>query len=814
MSKMFFKISLGLLAAAGLAWPAVAAMPGMVTLRGHVPSVVSQLTAAGRLPATNTMHLAIGLPLHNQAVLDALLQQIYDPSSQNYHHFLTSAEFSSQFGPTEEEYQKVIDFAQTNGLTVTQTHGNRMVLDVVGNVSDVERSFHVTMRTYHHPTEARDFFAPDTEPSVDAGLSMLSVQGMNNYVLPHSFLEKRPVSLAQLGLGSGPGGGYMGSDFRNAYVPGTALNGSGQSVGLLQFDGYFASDIATYESLAGLPNVPLQNVLLNGFNGAPGPNNDEVCLDIETVISMAPGLSRVVLFEAGPFGNPDTILSTMAANTDIKQFSASWGYFVDATTEQLYQELAVQGQTFLNASGDGDAWVGPIPYGSCEDANITIVGGTTLTMNGFGSSYVSEKVWNWGNVGDFNWNPDGYAGSSGGISTDVAIPKWQQNISMANNHGSTTQRNVPDVSLTADNVFLVSSGGTQGIAGGTSCASPLFAGLMALVNQQAAANGNSSAGFLAPTVYALANGASYASIFHDITVGDNTWDQSPNNFFAVPGYDLATGLGTPNGTNFINAIAGVTPGVGTPIISAPLPPWGNTLSVMNGSNPNGPWFLFIQDDKVRDIGVISSGWSVALTTANPVNNSADNQVYVTSTNSTIVTNQYWNVTVAATNYGPSVSAAVHVTDTLPTGSGISLVSSNVTVGSISRSGSTLNWSLGNLTNNAGGVLNLKFLVKAIGTYTNSAVVSAMTTDPNPDDDSAVVTVGAQTVVPPVLSLVGSSAGGGFHFSVSGSSVPTIIQASTNLVTWIPIYTNTPFFTFTNFDPANFPMRFYRAVPSP
>jgi len=105
-------------------------------------------------------------------------------------------------------------------------------------------------------------------------------------------------------------------------------------------------------------------------------------------------------------------------------------------------------------------------------------------------------------------------------------------------------------------------------------------------------------------------------------------------------------------------------------------------------------------------------------------------------------------------------------------------------------------------------------VKAIGTYTNSAVVSATTTDPNPDDDSAVVTVGAQTVVPPVLSLVGSSAGGGFHFSVSGSSVPTIIQASTNLVTWIPIYTNTPFFTFTNFDPANFPMRFYRAVPSP
>jgi|SRR5665213_1883559 len=262
-------------------------------------------------------------------------------------------------------------------------------------------------------------------------------------------------------------------------------------------------------------------------------------------------------------------------------------------------------------------------------------------------------------------------------------------------------------------------------------------------------------------------------------------------------------------------VAGIMwPAVALAQISAPLPPWGNTLSVMNGGNPNGPWFLFIQDDKVRDIGVISSGWSVALTTANPVGYAADNQVYVTSTNSAIITNQYWNVTVAATNYGPSFSTNVFVTDTLSAGTGIALVSSNATLGSISQFGSTLFWSLGNLTTNAGGVLNLKFLVTAIGTYTNNAVVAATTDDPNPDDDSAAVTMVVQTVVPPVLTLGGSATSGGFHFSVSGSSVPTIIQASTNLVSWIPIYTNTPFFTFTNFDSTNFPMRFYRAVPSP
>jgi uncharacterized repeat protein (TIGR01451 family) len=817
MSKMFFKMGLGLLAVAGLVWPAAAALPGMTALHGHVPAVVSQLAATGRLAATNRLSLAIGLPLHNQAGLDALLQQINDPTSPSYHHYLTPDQFATQFSPTPADYQAVLDFARTNGLTVTRTHANRMVVDVDGKVADIEKTFHVNLRTYHHPKEKRDFFAPDAEPSVDANLPILSVQGMNNYVQPHPFLERMPASKIKPGIGSAPGGGYLGSDFRNAYAPGTALNGSGQIVGLLQFDGYYASDITTYEGLAGLPNVPLQNVLLDGFNGSPGANNDEVCLDIETAISMAPGLSKVVVFEAGPTGNADDILSSMAASNTIKQFSASWGYPVDATTEQLYQQLAVQGQTFLNASGDGDAWVGPIAFGSCEDPNITIVGGTTLTMNGVATSYASEKVWNWGFAGDYIWNPDGYAGSSGGISTDVNIPSWQQGISMATNHGSTTRRNVPDVALTGDNVFVVSSGGSQGIFGGTSCASPLWAGFMALVNQQAAINAKPSVGFLAPAVYALAKTASYTNYFHDTTAGDNTWDQSLTNFFAVPGYDLATGLGTPNGTNLINALAG---GIGGgPIISAPLPPWGNTLSVMNGGNPNGAWFLFVQDDKPADTGIISNGWSVALTTESPVGYAADNQVYTTPASVTLTANTAWPVTLAVTNYGPSASTNVYVTDTLPVpGTGVTLVSSNATAGSVKIIGDTLTWTVGNLAVNAGAGLTLNFYANsaAFGLYTNTAQVNATTTDPNPDDNTSAATLlisGPAT--PPQLTAGYTTGTGAFHLSVTGvTGQSAIIQASTNLVSWFPVYTNVIPFNFTNFDSTNYLMRFYRVVVGP
>ena len=140
-------------------------------LHGQVPAAVSRLAPDGRLPAGTNLFLTIGLPLRNEAALNELLRQLYDPGSTNFHKFLTPPEFTARFGPTETDYQAVVNFAEASGLTVAGTHPNRVVLDVTGSVSNVERAFQVTLRTYRHPTEARDFFAPDTEPSVPADLS-------------------------------------------------------------------------------------------------------------------------------------------------------------------------------------------------------------------------------------------------------------------------------------------------------------------------------------------------------------------------------------------------------------------------------------------------------------------------------------------------------------------------------------------------------------------------------------------------------------------------------------------------------------------
>ena len=174
---------------------AFAADAGMKTLHGHIPAAVSRLQAKGQLPAETNINLAIGLPLRNTETLTNLLRQVYDPSSPGYyHHYLTPAEFTAQFGPTEQDYQKVMDFARQNGLTVTGTHPNRMLLDVSGKASDVERAFHLTLRTYRHPVENRDFFAPDSDPSVPATLPVQDISGLDNYGWSHPKYRLKPVS--------------------------------------------------------------------------------------------------------------------------------------------------------------------------------------------------------------------------------------------------------------------------------------------------------------------------------------------------------------------------------------------------------------------------------------------------------------------------------------------------------------------------------------------------------------------------------------------------------------------------------------------
>src|SRR5271168_860159 len=168
----------------------------------------------GRMPGSQRLDLAITLPLRNQEQLTALLQQLEDPTSPNYHHYLTVAQFTEQFGPTVEQYQQVIAFAQAHNLKVTHTSANRTLLNVSGPAASVEQAFQVTMQIYQHPTENRTFYAPDIAPTVDAGLPVLSVSGLTNFAHPHPLLKHAPKGVHSDQTGSGPGGQFYGSDIR------------------------------------------------------------------------------------------------------------------------------------------------------------------------------------------------------------------------------------------------------------------------------------------------------------------------------------------------------------------------------------------------------------------------------------------------------------------------------------------------------------------------------------------------------------------------------------------------------------------------
>ena len=836
MSKTCLKISLGVVVVLGLTLAASAAAPETVKqLSGHVPSIVSHLSSVGRLNATNRLHLSIGLPLRNREAITNLLQQINDPSSQNYHHYLTPEQFTEQFGPTEQDYQAVQEFARTNGLTITHVPGNRMLVEADGQASEVEHAFNITLHTYRHPTENRDFFAPDTEPSVPAKLSILDVSGLSSYSRPQSFRQPKSAksfttktASGKPFAGSAPDGtSYMGYDYRKAYVPGTTLTGAGQKIALLQFDGYFPSDIAAYQRLTGLPSISITNILLDGFDGNPTltGGEGEVELDIEMVNSWAPGLSQLLVYEENPnVFNPVTVLNRIAMDNAAKQVSSSWGWGVppsgSGTINQILQQMILQGQSFFQASGDSDAYLpGQADnqnglFGNCCNPYLTSVGGTKLFTDA-GGNYTSESVWNDRTP---NNGQGGDWGSGGGISTFYFTPFWQAGFGTTTNHGSATGRNFPDVALPAEDVYVVLDGLAQA-SGGTSAAAPAWAGFMALVNQQGALNGRTPVGFLNPVIYALANTAAYNNCFHDTTNGDNTWPGSPTNFFAVPGFDLCTGLGTPNGINLINALTTLGGSNTPPTISAPARPWGTNLAAMNGSNPNGAWFLFVQDDAPLNVGTISGGWCVTLTTAYPVGFAADNELSVTPATVTNTPSAYWPVTLTVTNYGPSSSTNVSVTDTLPSpGAGVSLASFNASVGSVTVLGNTLTWTAGNLaiSNSASLTLNFYAASNAFGLYTNSAVVHATTSDPNFDDDAGAATllVSGAAPAPPALTPSYNPGSGIFQLTVNGSAGQSVIvQSSTNLVNWIPISTN--LVPFTNaYTTTNFPMQFYRAVVGP
>lgn len=336
---------------------------------------------------------------------------------------------------------------------------------------------------------------------------------------------------------------------RAAYYGGTALTGFGQTVGVVEFDGYDLSDVnLTFSNSGQTYTVPINNVLVDDATGQPITGDDaEQVLDIVQAIGMAPGLDQVrVYIENAEVGNDTDVLNAVAAENIAQEVSISWLWSPDdpQTDDVFFEEMAAQGQSVFVASGDNGAYdenVSPYFY-PAEDVYVTAVGGTHLNTNGAGGPWVSETGWYF---------------SGGGVSPDqIPLPSWQSIVASGQN---AMFRMVPDVAMEADfDNYVCDMGDCMGDWGGTSFATPRWAAYIALANEQAAEAGEAAFGFLDPLIYSVAESANYTDNFHDIISGDDDCCGSQHYFWAYIGYDLVTGWGSPNGANLINTLAPVT----------------------------------------------------------------------------------------------------------------------------------------------------------------------------------------------------------------------------------------------------------------
>jgi subtilase family serine protease len=518
---------------------------GSPLLTRHVRDVVvdGRAPIVGHLPSEQTMRLVFALPLRNETNLDKFLGDLYDPSSSSYRDFLTVKQFTARFGPTQEDYDSVIRFAEDNGLTVVSTSRNRVNVIVEGSVENIESALHVTMGLYQHPTEDRTFYAVDREPTPDLNVRLWHISGLDNYSIPRPLLKRRdlddPNGVHGLATtGSCPGTAFCGSDMRAAYYGGTALTGSGQYVGILEYAGTDLADLTTYYKNAKQTlNVP---VTLTSVDGTPttclysqGCDDTEQTIDMTQALGMAPNLAGLTEF----IGSTDSaIFNGMATASPLAaNLSCSWYWFpADPTTDDPYfKEFAAQGQNLFDAAGDDQDWQISGSIWPSDDQYLVSVGGTDLETKSAGGAWASETVW--------------YL-SGGGISpNNIPIPAWQKKTAASCSECSQTLRNGPDVTANANFTFYVcadQSPCTSNLYGGTSFAAPMWAGWLSLVNEQEVSKGHKTLGFIDPAIYNIGLSSSYDKDFHDITVGSNGYQ-------AMKGFDLASGWGSPNAGGII-----------------------------------------------------------------------------------------------------------------------------------------------------------------------------------------------------------------------------------------------------------------------
>jgi len=551
------------------------AAPSMVRLgRLAPPALPRDATRIGPVPQSQAIGLELVLAPSHQAELTSLLHSLYDIDSSQYHHWLKPGQFAQRFDPASGAITKVKAWLASVGLHSAYRSG--FTMRVTDRARAVEKGLGVIFDDYRL-AHGQEVPVAGAAPLLPAALSasVVSVMGLDGApqltsqlaprhstqgtrLLPHDEgLSPCPAATSAAGAGTFTAD-QVGAAYGIASLTGSGQTGAGQEVAVYELGQHIGSDISAYETCFGLHNS-VTTVAVDGGGSTGAGGTAEADADIEQVATQAPGAS-IVSYE-GPntsMGNYDTwqrIVSQDAAGV----VSTSYGLcepdsvndgFVSAE-DTLFVQAAMQGQTILSASGDSGSEDCYSPSGGMDsslqvdfpasDPNVTAVGGTTLQLPD------TESAWNdcEGDTGTICANAPGAGAGGGGVSRISVRPSWQPaepQWSIAGSSCGTNCRDVPDVSANSGTpeVFYVEGG--WGAFAGTSISAPLVAGIVADTSDGCSGR----EGMVAQALYGLAGEGLYGTALTDVVGGDNDLTRTNSGQYpSVPGYDPATGLGTP-----------------------------------------------------------------------------------------------------------------------------------------------------------------------------------------------------------------------------------------------------------------------------
>jgi subtilase family serine protease len=570
-----------------------------VTLSAALPTLQTGAIVQGPLASTQHLSADVVLSLRDQSVLSTLIQDVSTPDTPDYRHYLAPGQFAAQFAPTAATVASVRAWLSHEGLSVGTTDSDGFVIPVSGSAGDLSSAFDTTLSQVALPSGAESFLNT-TALSVPAALAgtITNVTGLNGSALWHDdLLVKATKGVAASGTDAshavfaphdaGPQacgqaqddaneyGIYTQSHIAQVYGLSSLFNdgrsGAGQAIGVFELESFSVNDVDAFASCYGItPDVAEVSVDGGGCSSTPGScgaGSGEAALDIENAMAFAPGAEIVVYEAPDSVQGPLDLFRTIADQDVAKVVTTSWGVCEPddssiSAENEVFEQMAAQGQTLVAASGDdgsedcyGEGGTGLAVDDPGSNPLVTSAGGTTLYGND------AETVWNTHNCLIVIGCMTGSGG--GGLSSVWAMPGYQRDAGDGTINGYSTSgdcdisilqaslcREVPDVSGDADpnSGYTFFWNGQWGVVGGTSAVAPLWGAIFTLINQGCA----SPLGYVNPALYGLGG---RSGDFNDVLQGNNDFlGLHGGDYPATPGFDLASGWGTPNAVALLNSL--------------------------------------------------------------------------------------------------------------------------------------------------------------------------------------------------------------------------------------------------------------------